>query len=90
MSKPAQAGLPVKPILMRLKFKGENTMTIVEITGKAREYREVQAMIKQLEEEAEALKGEMIAELEAQGVRRKHTASRYLYYQVGGIQEQQG
>ena len=43
-------------------------MTIVEITGKAREYREVQAMIKQLEEEAEALKGEMIAELEAQGV----------------------
>ena len=43
-------------------------MTIVEITGKAKEYREVQAMVKQLEEEAEALKAEMITELEAQGV----------------------
>ena len=43
-------------------------MTIVEIKGKAKEYREIQAMIKQLEDEAEALKATMIAELEAQGV----------------------
>jgi len=42
-------------------------MTIVEITGKAKQYRELQIYIKQLEEEAEALKAEMIAELEAQG-----------------------
>ena len=43
-------------------------MTILEITGKAREYRELQIMIKELEGEAEALKIEMIAELEAQNV----------------------
>ena len=42
-------------------------MTMLEITGKAKEYRELQSMIKQLEEEADALKAEMIAELEAQG-----------------------
>ena len=43
-------------------------MTMLEITGKAKEYREIQALLKQLEEEADALKAEMIAELEAQGV----------------------
>ena len=43
-------------------------MTMHEITGKAKEYREIQAMLKQLEEEADALKADMIAELEAQGV----------------------
>ena len=42
-------------------------MTMLEITGKAKEYRELQVMIKQLEEEAEALKADMICELEAQG-----------------------
>jgi len=42
-------------------------MTIVEITSKAREFKELQIFIKQLEEEAEALKIMMIAELEAQG-----------------------
>ena len=41
-------------------------MTIFDITGKAKEYREIQAMIKELEGEAEALKATMIAELEAQ------------------------
>ena len=41
-------------------------MTIVEITEKAKQYRELQTFIKQLEEEAEALKAAMIAEMEAQ------------------------
>jgi len=41
-------------------------MTIVEITSKARQFKELQIFIKQLEEEAEALKSVMIAELEAQ------------------------
>jgi len=42
-------------------------MTTVEIAGIAKEYRELQAMIKELEDEAEAIKATMIAELEAQG-----------------------
>ena len=43
-------------------------MTQVEITQKARQFRELQIFIKQLEEEAEALKADMIGELQAQGV----------------------
>ena len=43
-------------------------MTMVEITGKARQYRELQTFIKDLEAEAEALKADMIGELQAQGV----------------------
>jgi len=43
-------------------------MTILEITNKAKQYRELQTLIKQLEEEAEALKSDMIAELDANGV----------------------
>ncbi len=41
-------------------------MSTVEITTKAREYREIQAMIKQLEDEAETLKSEITAQMEAQ------------------------
>jgi len=40
-------------------------MSTVEITTKAKEYREIQAMIKQLEDEAEALKATITAEMEA-------------------------
>lgn len=43
-------------------------MSTFEITNKAREYREIQAMIKQLEDEAEALKAEITAQMEAQQV----------------------
>ena len=43
-------------------------MTQVEITQKAKHFRELQVFIKQLEEEADALKAEMIGELQAQGV----------------------
>jgi predicted phage-related endonuclease len=38
------------------------------LTSKAREYREILAMIQELEEEAEALKAAMIAEMEVQEV----------------------
>ena len=43
-------------------------MTTGEITNKAKEYRELQAMIKQLQEEADALRGVITAEMDAQGV----------------------
>ena len=42
-------------------------MTITDITTKAKAFRELQTYIKQLEDEADTLKTEMIAELEAQG-----------------------
>ena len=42
-------------------------MTMNEITNKAKDYREIQALIKELEAEAEALKAAMIAHMEAQG-----------------------
>ena len=42
-------------------------MTKQEITKTAREYRELQMMIKELEAEAETLKAEMIAHMEEQG-----------------------
>jgi len=42
-------------------------MSANEITSKARDYRELQAMIKELEAEADALKVAIIAEMEAQG-----------------------
>lgn len=41
-------------------------MSTFEITNKAREYREIQAMIKQLEDEAEALKAAITAQMDAQ------------------------
>ena len=40
----------------------------MSLTEKAREYRELQAMIKELEAEAEAVKASITAELDAQGV----------------------
>ena len=43
-------------------------MSTVEITGKAREYREIQAMIKELEDAAEALKTAITAEMDARSV----------------------
>ena len=43
-------------------------MSSTEITLKAREYRELQAMIKQLEEEADALKASLVAEIESRKV----------------------
>ena len=39
-----------------------------DIAAKAKEYRELQAMIKELEAEAEAVKATITAELDAQGV----------------------
>ena len=44
------------------------SMTTIEITTKAREYREIQAMIKELEAEADALKQTMIREMDARQV----------------------
>lgn len=40
-------------------------MSINEVETKAREYRDILAEIKQLQEMAEAIKGEMIAEMDA-------------------------
>lgn len=42
-------------------------MSANEITTKARDYRELQAMIKELEAEAEALKAAIIAEMDLRG-----------------------
>jgi len=42
-------------------------MSSTELTTKARDYRELQAMIKELEAEADALKAAIIAEMEARG-----------------------
>lgn len=41
-------------------------MSTIELTNKAREYRELQVLIKQLEDEAEAIKAAITAEMEAQ------------------------
>ena len=41
-------------------------MSINEITTKAREYRELQVMIKQLEEEADAIKAAITAHMDAE------------------------
>ena len=41
-------------------------MSANEISTKAREYREVQALIKQLQEEADALKAEITAHMDAE------------------------
>ncbi len=43
-------------------------MSTVEMTTTAHEYREIQAQIKALEEEADALKQQMIREMDAQQV----------------------
>ncbi len=40
-------------------------MSVIEMSTTAREYREVQAMIKELEAEADALKQKMIAAMDA-------------------------
>jgi predicted phage-related endonuclease len=40
-------------------------MTTTELTSKVREFKELQVFIKQLEEEAEAVKAAIIAEMEA-------------------------
>jgi len=42
-------------------------MSTIEIASKAREYKELQIFIKQLQDEAEAIKGEITAEMEARG-----------------------
>lgn len=42
-------------------------MTTAEITTKAKEYRELQAMIRELETSAEAVKAVLIAEMESRG-----------------------
>lgn len=47
-------------------------MSITDITTKAREYRELQLYIKQLEEEAEAIKQALIAEMEARETDNLH------------------
>ena len=39
-------------------------MSTIELTTKAREYREIQAEIKSLQEQADALKADMISELD--------------------------
>ena len=41
-------------------------MSITEIANNAREYREIQAEIKALQEQADSLKAAMIAEMDAQ------------------------
>ena len=43
-------------------------MSTIEISNTAREYRSIQAMIKELESEADALKQEMIREMDSQQV----------------------
>ena len=43
-------------------------MSTTEITTKAREYRELQAMIKELEAEADALKQQMVKEMDARNI----------------------
>jgi len=43
-------------------------MTTIDITKAAKDYRELQAMIKELEAEAEAIKATLTAEMTAQGV----------------------
>jgi len=45
-------------------------MSIIELTTIAMEYKELQATIKDLEEQAETLKQEMIKELDARNVER--------------------
>lgn len=45
-------------------------MSTNDIATKAREYREIQAMIKELEAEADALKQQMIAEMDARKVEK--------------------
>ena len=45
-------------------------MSTIEITTKAREYREIQAMIKKLEAEADALKQQMIKEMDARNLEK--------------------
>ena len=42
-------------------------MSVNEISTKAREYKELQNFIKQLQEEADALKAEITAHMDAQG-----------------------
>jgi predicted phage-related endonuclease len=43
-------------------------MTINDVVTKVREYKELQAFIKQLEEEADAIKTALIAEMEAKNI----------------------
>ena len=43
-------------------------MSTIELSTKAKEYRELQAMIKELEAEAEALKQQMIGEMDARNI----------------------
>ena len=43
-------------------------MSTIEITNKAREYKELQIMIKELEDAAAALRADITAHMDAQGV----------------------
>ena len=43
-------------------------MSTIELSTKAKEYRELQAMIKELEAEADALKQQMIGEMDARNI----------------------
>ncbi len=43
-------------------------MSAIELTSKARDYREIQAMIKELEAEADALKQQMITEMDTRNL----------------------
>ena len=43
-------------------------MSVIEMASAAREYRELQAEIKQLEEQAEALKANMVREMDSRKV----------------------
>ena len=43
-------------------------MSTIELSTKAKEYRELQAMIKELEAEAEALKQQMVKEMDARSI----------------------
>ena len=43
-------------------------MSSAEITKAARDYREIQAMIKELQDEADAIKATITAEMDAQGI----------------------
>jgi predicted phage-related endonuclease len=52
------------------KMKGANIMSSAELATTARVYREIQAEIKTLEEQADALKQQLIKEMDARNVEK--------------------